>query len=109
VLLAVELKQPEVLRQRIARQQVGVVPDDLDRLVELCPVRDDPGGADIGDRQLAQLLLVLGQRLVQLVQAAGAERDVRRPAGGVERAAGGGDDASGAWSSTWPVAGLTDG
>jgi hypothetical protein len=70
-------------------------------------VGDHPGSADVGDRQLAQLLLVLGQRLVQLVQAPGAERDVSRPAGGVARASA--TDASGAWSSTWPVAGLTDG
>ena len=89
--LSAELELADLLGQRVAGQQVGVVADDLDRLIQLRAVGDHPGRADVGDRQLPQLLLVLGQRPVQLAQAAGPERDVGRPAGGVERAPGGGD------------------
>jgi hypothetical protein len=89
--LAAELHEADFLGQRVVGQQVRVVADDPDRLVELRAVGDHPGRAHVGDRQLAQLLLVLGQHPVQLVQAAGAQFYVGRPRRGVERPPGGGD------------------
>jgi len=82
---------PISLGQRIAGEQVSVVPDDLDRLVELRACGDHARRAGVGDRQLAQLLPVLDESLVQLIKAPGAEGHVRRPARGVERSPGGGD------------------
>ena len=46
---------------------------------------------DLGDDLRAELLAPLRERLLELAQAADAQRQVRRPVGRVERAAGGGD------------------
>jgi len=85
-----EARLAEVLGQRIAGKQVGVVADHLDGPVELCGIRQRAWRADVGDGQLAQFLLVPGERPVELVETAHAQFDVGRPGGGVEGAAGGG-------------------
>ena len=77
----------EVLGHRIALEQVGVEADDLDGHVQLVDQGKHAGRADLGDRQLAQLLLVLIQGPVELVQAADAELFAGCPASGVERMA----------------------
>jgi len=106
----------KLLGQRVRPQQVRVVAEELDRLVELRPVRQLARRADVGDGQLAQLLAVLAERAVQLLQAPDAQLGVGGPVGRVEGAAGRGDRglasavvASGASSRTSPVAGLSVG
>src|SRR5256885_1019683 len=64
-----------------------------ERRVELRAVREHEGRADLGDEFRAQLLLLAHDRLVQLLEAALAERAVGGPVGLVERPPGGGDGA----------------
>lgn len=65
--------------------------DDLDRLVQLSPVRQCARRAHFGDREIAQFFGVVEQRLMQLVEAADPQRDIGRPTRGVERMPGGRD------------------
>ncbi len=91
VLLSADLDLTERLGQRVGPQQVGVVFDDLDRRFELIAVSEHAGGTDFAHQQLAQLFLVVLQRLVQLVQTVGTELGVGCPGGGIECAASSGD------------------
>ena len=65
---------------------VGAEAQILDRALELRHRRQHPRRADLGDRQLPQLLDVVAHRLLQLPDAAHPQLDVGRPVGVVERA-----------------------
>ena len=75
----------EILGHRVIAQQVGVVADDLDRLVELGALGEGARGAHLRDGEFAQFLGVVEQRLMQLLEAADPKRGVGRPRRGVER------------------------
>ena len=75
----------EVGAPLVGLEQVGVVPDEVDRGGELHRRAHRPGRADLGDGQLGQLVEVLDECLVQLTEATDAERVVGAPVGLVER------------------------
>ena len=52
--------------QQVDDRQVGVVADQLDGLIQLRTMGELAGCTDLGDRQIAQLLPVVDQRLVEL-------------------------------------------
>ena len=85
VLHASALDVAEVFGHRIVLQQIGVVADDRDRLVELRTRAQRPGGADLGDGQVGQLVTMLDQRTVKLIKTADSELDVGGPVRRVKR------------------------
>jgi hypothetical protein len=87
------LGDAEGLDPLVGLGEVGVVRQEGERGAELGPVHQHARGADLGDGDLGELVLVVEQRLVQLAQAAHAEGEVRRPVGAVEGGAGGPDRA----------------
>src|SRR6202022_1253163 len=59
--------------------------DDRDRLVELWTRAQGPGGADLGDGQVGQLVAMLAPRTVKLIKTAESELDVGGPVSRVKR------------------------
>jgi hypothetical protein len=93
--VAASLDDAEVVGELVLLQQVAVPLHDLDRRVELGPLGQHQGGADLGDQQRAQLVGVGHEGLVELAEAMEAEGAVTRPVGRVERRAGAADGAGG--------------
>jgi len=73
---------------RVGLGRVGAEAQILDRSFELRTCRQHHRRAHLGNRDVAQFLNVIAHRLLQLPDATGPKRDVRRPVGPIERLAG---------------------